>query len=117
MFEKMSQSEGKVVGYKVVGTITKADYEIFVPEVEALVKQEGTINMLLDMTHFKWEKINAWGSDWKFGREYHQKIDKLALVGDKKWEEWITKLAEPFFAGQAKFFPPDDMDDAWKWLN
>ena len=117
MFEKMSQSEGKVVGYKLIGTITKADYETLMPEVEALVKQEGTINMLLDLSQFRWEKINAWGSDWKFGREYYQKITKLAIVGDKKWEEWSTKLAEPFYAGEAKYFSADSVDEAWKWLN
>jgi hypothetical protein len=52
----------------------------------------------------------------KFGRDYHKKIEKMAIVGDKKWQEWLTKVAEPFYAVEAKFFSPDDIDDAWAWV-
>jgi len=63
------------VGVKLVpGTITKEDYETFVPKVQTLVEQEGSINMLLDLEEFKWEKISAWGTDMKFGRDYRKKI-------------------------------------------
>jgi hypothetical protein len=117
MFEKMSQSEGKVIGYRVVGTITKDDYAAMVPDVEALVKKEGKINFLLDMTQFKWEKVSAWGADWGFGREFRNQIERLAIVGDKKWEKWLTKLAEPFYAGEGKYFTSAEMDDAWDWLS
>ncbi|MCK4900989.1 MAG: STAS/SEC14 domain-containing protein [Anaerolineales bacterium] len=116
MFEKLNQSSGNVLGYKVVGTITKADYKTMLPEVEALVEQEGHIRLLLDMTEFKWEKVKAWGADWKFGHEYSEKIDKMAIVGDKKWQEWLAKVAEPFYAGEAKFYPPDEAHDAWSRL-
>ncbi len=74
-----------------------------VPEVEALVDQVGDINMLLDLSGFHWEKINAWGADMKFGYTYRNKIDKVAIVGDKKWQKWLTAVADPFFAREAKF--------------
>ena len=84
MFEKMEESAGNVVGYRVVGRITKDDYETLTPEVEALVKQEESIRLLLDMEQFEWEKVNAWGADLNFGRELKKKIDKLAIVGNKR---------------------------------
>ena len=86
MIQKMNQSAGNAVGYKISGTIIKADYDTMVPDVEALVKQNGTVNLLLEMTEFKWEKVSAWGTDMKFGRDYHKKIEKMAIVGDKRWE-------------------------------
>ncbi len=116
MFEKMEESSGNVIGFKVIGTINKADYESLIPEIENLVAKEGTINLLLDLTDFKWEKVSAWGADWKFGREYHEEIKKLAIVGDKKWEEWLAKLAEPFYAGEARFFHRQAIEEAWTWL-
>lgn len=116
MFEKMDPSGGKVLGYKVAGTVTKADYETFVPEVDALVEREGSIRMLLDLTEFKWEAVGAWLADWKFGRKYHEKIEKMALVGDKKWEEWLAKLAEPLYAREVKLFHSAERDAAWKWV-
>jgi hypothetical protein len=40
MGEKMNESEGKVLGFKAIGTVTKADYNVLVPEVQALVDEE-----------------------------------------------------------------------------
>ena len=116
MIEKLNQSSEDVLGFKASGVITKADYEMMVPAVAAALQEHETVNILLDMTEFKWEKVEAWGADWNFGREYHQKISKMAIVGNKTWEKWLTKLAAPFYAVEAKFYHSDDIDSAWTWL-
>ena len=116
MIQKLDQSSGNVLGYKISGTVSKSDYQELVPEVESLVQQEGNIRLLLDLTEFKGEKVSAWGADFKFGRDYRKKIDKLAIVGDKKWEKWMAKLSEPFFARESEFFQSDNNEDAWTWL-
>jgi hypothetical protein len=116
MIEKLERSSGSVIGYKISGTVAKSDYEVMVPEVEALAQQSDSLNMLLDMTDFKWEKVSAWGADFHFGREFRHKIKKMAIIGDKKWEEWLAKLASPFYAEQSKFFSSDQSDSAWEWL-
>jgi hypothetical protein len=117
MIEKLEQSSGNTIGFKVSGTITKEDYAVLVPEVESLVDQMGDINILMDLSDFRWEKINAWGADMKFGSTYRKKIDKMAIVGDKKWMKWMTSIADPFYAREAKFFQTDESDAAWVWLN
>jgi hypothetical protein len=40
----------------------------------------------------------------------------MAIVGDKTWEKWMTYLARPFYARDAKFFHIADIDKAWAWL-
>ncbi len=116
MFEKMSESSGNVVGYKVAGTITASDYKKLEPEVKALIEKEGNIRMLFDMSGFKWEKAEAWIQDMKFGSEFHKKIDKMAIVGDKSWEKWMAHLAKHTYARDTKFFHTADIDKAWAWL-
>jgi hypothetical protein len=116
MIEKLEKSDGNAIGYRVSGRITKEDYQALGPEVEALVEQEGNIRLLLDMEEFEWEEVNAWGEDLKFGREFRKKIDKLAIVGNKRWEKWIAAVADPFYAREAEFFKTDDSDAAWSWL-
>ncbi len=93
MFEKLPESSGNVVGYKAVGKLTKSDFEGLEPEVKALVNKEGTIRILFDMAGFKGETAKGWIADYKFGREFHNKIQKLAVVGDTTWEKWLTNLA------------------------
>jgi len=116
MFERMADSSGNIVGYKAIGTLTASDYKKLEPEVRTLVEKQGHIRMLFDMSEFKWEKAEAWISDLKFGSEFHDKIDKMAIVGDKNWEKWMTHLAKHLYAHDAKFFKSAETDKAWSWL-
>ena len=40
----MSESKGNVLGFKLIGDITKEDFKIIVPEVQALVDKEESIS-------------------------------------------------------------------------
>lgn len=114
MIEKMDRSSGNIVGFNVSGDVTKADYETLGPAVEAAIDAAGSVNILLDLREFHWEKVSAWGADLEFGRTYHHKIDKMAIVGNKKWEKHLAALCSPLYAKDAKYFESDD--DAWDWL-
>lgn len=116
MIEKLDKSSGNVIGFKCIGTITASDYEKMVPEVKALIEKEGNIRLLFDLSDFKWEKMEAWLADLSFGLEFRHEIEKMAIVGDKSWEKWITHLAKPFYARDAKFFKIEDISGAWTWL-
>mgnify|MGYP003690518109 CR=1 FL=1 len=102
------------LGFEVSGDVTKADYEVLTPAVTAAVDEHGTINLLLDLTGFHWEKVSAWGSDLRFGREFRHKIARLAIVGNKRWEEHLANLASPWYAEESAYF--EDRDAASTWL-
>ena len=110
----MGQSEDNVLGYRVVGDVTKDDYTELVPTVQAAVKKYGAIRLLFDLSDFKWEKVDAWRSDFGFGHEFKGKIERMALVGHGSFGKYLTKLAAPFYAQQAEWF--SDVDDAWTWV-
>lgn len=114
MIEKFDRSSGSTLGFKVSGDVTKDDYDVLTPAVESAVAGRGSVNLLLDLTEFHWEKVSAWGSDMRFGHEYHDKIEKMAIVGNRKWEEHLAKICTPFFAEEAQYFENDH--EAWAWL-
>lgn len=117
MLEKLSESSGRIVGYKVVGKVTPEDYQQLNPEVQALVDEyDDDVCLLLDMQEFAGEEAKAWLPDLKFGHRFHDKIAKMAIVGDKRWQKWLTALADPFYAKDAKLFHPEQTDEAWAWL-
>ena len=117
MIEKLSKSSGSVVGYKVVGKVTAEDYQKLNPEVQALVEQYNDgVCVLLNLEEFAGEEAKAWLPDLKFGHRFHDKIDKMAIVGDKRWQKWLAALADPFYAKDAEYFQPEEIDQAWAWL-
>ena len=114
MIEKLDGGAGSVVGYAMSGTIEKADYEVLVPEMTALLEQYDSVQLLCDLTDFHSESPAAWPSDLRFGREFHQRISRMAIVGDSRIDALIARFAEPFYAREAKYFP--ERDAAWAWL-
>jgi len=61
-------------------------------------------------------EVKAWFSDAKFGKEFHKDLEKMAVVGDKRWNKWITSISKYTFSGQAMFFNEIDLETAWMWL-
>ena len=114
MIERIDHPDDGSLGFRAVGDIVKADYDVLVPAVQAAVDAHGTVRLLLDLTAFHWERIEAWGSDLAFGREYHERIERLAIVGDKSWQRYLAKLAQGFYAKEARYF--GDPAEAWAWL-
>jgi hypothetical protein len=39
----------------------------------------------------------------------------MAIVGDGTFEKLLAKLADPFYADDARFFGAEDVDSAWEW--
>ena len=116
MIEKMIESTGYTIGFKAVGTITKEDYAQLTTELETIVSEAGSLRLLLDLEAFTGEDIKAWGADLRFGHEFRKKIEKMAIVGDKKWQKGLALLADPFYARESQFFPIAERDAAWAWI-
>lgn len=110
------ENNGKLLVIHVSGKLVKADYEQFVPEVERLVRQNGKLRMLFDMTDFHgWEASAAW-EDLKFGVEHFADIDRLAMVGEKQWQHGMATLCKPFTKATIRYFNHADAAEARKWL-
>ncbi|MGZ9124419.1 MAG: STAS/SEC14 domain-containing protein [Candidatus Binatia bacterium] len=110
------ENGGKVLAIHVSGTLVKADYEQFVPEVERLIRQHGKLRLLFDMTDFHgWEASAAW-EDFKFGVEHFADIERLAMVGEKQWQHGMAILCKPFTKATVRYFEHADAAEARKWL-
>lgn len=114
MIEKLPRSSGASLGFRAVGDVTAADYEVMQPLVQEAVDAHGSVRLLLDLREFHWEKVEAWGADLRFGRQFKDSIERLAILGDRTWEKWLARLAEPFYARESKYF--SDEDEAWDWV-
>jgi hypothetical protein len=62
------------------------------------------------------ETLDALKKDLTLGQDLSGMVEKMAIVGDKKWEKWTSKLMDSFSAKGAEFFKSADIDYAWTWL-
>ena len=110
------QNGGKTLVVHVSGKLAKADYEHFVPEFDRLVRQHGKLRVLLDMTGFHGWQAGALWEDIKFDFKHFADIERLAMVGDKKWEQGMAAFCKPFTKATIRYFDHADAAEAGKWL-
>jgi len=114
--ELHEEDGGKVLAVKLSGKLTKEDYQRFVPEVERLVGQHGKIRMLVTMQDFHGWTVGALWEDIKFDWKHFGHIERLALVGESKWEAGMATFCKPFTRAKVRYFPLDRAQEAADWV-
>lgn len=110
--------ESGLIRIRVGGTLEAADYDRFVPQFERIEAREpGTVPMVIELEpdFSGWDLGGIW-RDLKFDVRHKDSFGRIAVVGDSKWEEWGTKLTDPLFRAEMKFFPRAERDAAESWV-
>jgi hypothetical protein len=106
----------KVLEVRVTGKLAKEDYERFIPEFEKLVREHGKIRVLFEMVDFHGWKAGALWQDIKFDAKHFSDIERLAMVGEKKWEKGMSVFCKPFTSAKVRYFDRSLIEDARAWL-
>jgi fructose-bisphosphate aldolase, class I len=110
------ENGGKILTLHVSGKLMKADYEHFVPEFERLVRQHGKLRVLFDLTGFHgWEAGGLW-AEIKFDVKHFADIERIAVVGDKKWQHGMAAFFKPFTKATIRYFDHSEATEWRKWL-
>ena len=108
---------GKLLVVHVSEKLVKADYEHFVPEFERLVQLHGKLCVLFDMTNFHGWTAGALWEDTKFAMHHFRDINRLAVVGETKWQEGMATFCKPFTKATIRYFDHAATAEARTWLN
>jgi len=110
------KSAKKVLAVRVSGKVAKEDYEHFVPEFERLVKEHGKVRVLFEMVDFHGWDAGALWEDLKFDFKHFTDIQRIAMVGDKKWEKGMSVFCKPFTTAKIRYFDRSQIEEARTWL-
>ena len=110
-------ASGKLLQAKIQGMLNKADYDQIIQTAKQAIAREGKIRALLILEGFAgWEKRGDWG-DVSFMMEQGQNIEKIAIVGDEKWQDdALAFTAKGFRPTAIEFFAASSINDARTWL-
>lgn len=102
---------------KAIGKLTHQDYEKINPMLDSALDgvDEPKIRVFIDGSQFEgWEMRAAW-DDLKLGLKHGKEFERIAIFGNKKWQEMSAKIGSWFISGEIKYF--EDCDEALDWLN
>lgn len=101
---------------KAIGKLTHADYEVITPMLDSALGEVKApkVRALIDGTEMEgWELRAAW-DDLKLGLKHGNEFEKIAIFGNKGWQEIAAKIGGWFISGEARYFQQEA--DALAWL-
>ena len=115
--ELHEEAEGKILVVNLGGQLTKEDYAQFTPAVEQAIKSSGKLRMLVKLHNFHGWTLGAVWEDIKFDIHHFADIERLALVGDKKWEAGMAVFCKPFTRAAIRYFDISKTEEAAEWIH
>ena len=109
-------ASGKLTHVKVTGKLTKEAYEKLAPVVDQQIQEHGKLRILFEMHDFHGWTAGALWEDLKFDFKHWKDIERLAIVGESKWEEGMSVFCKPFTSAKIQYFDHTKLDEAKSWI-
>ncbi len=108
--------DGRLLEVEATGRLSRNDYRECRPEIERQIQRHGRIRLLFQMTDFHGWNFGGLWEDLKFDAKHFGDIERLALVGEKKWEKWMATVCRPFTKAEVRYFDRSQADTARIWV-
>ena len=98
------------------GQLTTDDYATFVPQFEQLARP-GPVSIRIELgpDFSGWSLAVLW-RNIEFDQTNGEQFGRMAVIGDSRWEQWGTELADPVSSAQMRFFERGQEAMAEEWL-
>jgi hypothetical protein len=106
-----------LLSLKAIGKLTHDDYEKINPIIDSALQgvKDPKVKAFIDASELEgWELRAAW-DDFKLGLKHGSEFEKIAIFGNKKWQEYSAKIGTWFISGEITYF--EDANEALNWLH
>jgi hypothetical protein len=109
-------AEYSIVTLVIKKKLDKDDYDQFVPMIERQIESKAPIRMLIELEDFEGWTVGALWEDTKFAAKHFNDIQRLAVVGESRWQKSGTMFFKPFTAAEVRYFDKHKIDHARDWI-
>ncbi|MBS0001019.1 MAG: STAS/SEC14 domain-containing protein [Cyclobacteriaceae bacterium] len=117
MINIINQDDTDVLAIEVTEEITRDDYDMMVSAFERKLKKEERIKVYVEFESFDSIIPGVIREDLKFDTKHANYFSRIAVVGDLKWKDWMTKTILPFTSAEVRYFSRSDRVIAKRWLS
>ena len=102
---------------KATGKLTHEDYETITPLIDSALGavEHAKVKALIDGTELEGWSLRAAWDDFRIGLKHGNEFEKIAILGNKNWQEMAAKIGSWFISGEIKYF--EHINDALIWLH
>ena len=63
-----------------------------------------------------WADLDAAWEDLKLDVTHYADVERLVMVGEERWQEWVTRATDLLAPGDVRYFDEARLDAAWAWV-
>jgi hypothetical protein len=95
-----------------------ADFERVAAEIDSYIAEIGGLTgIAIIAEEFPgWDDFAAFTSHFRFVREHHSKVSRVALVTDSRFLSAVPRIASRFLDAEVKQFAMSERDAALQWI-
>lgn len=115
-FETLPESSSETVGWRLEGRLSDAEVEAMHEQLDSIIADKGSARVLVDLTAMEGMEPSAVWEDLHRSVGKLGDIDRLAVIGDERWHEWVTTASDTIAPIEAHYYAPAESPAAWTWL-
>ena len=107
------EHEEKLTIVGVFGEFNVGDYRKFEDEVSAQLKEQGRLNLLIDLTGMLKYTLDVALEDVRFAREHAKDVGRVAIISEEDLVAWLALLTSLFIEADVKVFDSEELARNW----
>ena len=118
MIEHNLDAEQSILHLRPRGALAEADFAALTRTVDAHIgKTGGLAGIVIETPSFPgWESFPAMKAHFRFVRDHHRLVRRLAVVTDSPMGKVAENLAAHFVAAEIRQFPAGQAEAAKRWI-
>lgn len=118
MIEYTLDKETSILHVHPLKSLAEEDFKRLATEIDPFIEASGNLaGLLLEFQKFPgWESLGALMCHFRFVKEHHRKIKKIAVVTDSPIGTIAEHISSHFVAAQIHHFDTNQITEAKQWL-
>ncbi|AGA80642.1 MULTISPECIES: SpoIIAA family protein [Echinicola] len=116
MLQILELTRDNIICTKADGNLTELDMEKIHPLIHNILKTGKKVRWYFEMENFTGWSIEGLWADAKMDLSHAKDYEKIAMVGEKKWQDWITQFMKPFTNAEIRYFDRNEKESARQWI-
>ncbi|MBF9253453.1 STAS/SEC14 domain-containing protein [Pontibacter sp. 172403-2] len=116
MLQVLPETTDEMLAVRVSGELTNEDFDRYRELIRDRMKATGEARLYYEMADLDWVKPGAALENALFDIVHGREYGRVAMVGEKTWQEWAAKLISPVKKKGVRYFDLTEREQAMAWV-
>lgn len=116
MLTILDDTNEQLLAVRVSGKLTAGDLDVYKSQISDRMQRTHAARLYFEMVDFEGWQPDSFVENGLFDIIHGREYGKVAMVGEKKWQEWAARLASPVKKKGVHYFDLAAKEQAMAWV-